>query len=471
MKFFDVVNARFSSPGRAARVATLTILGLTVVTLMVPLPIGAQNGAGPNFGPVTDAAYLRNGNYDADLVNLGRLLFFDEVLSGNRNISCATCHHPDNATGDAISLPLGEGGIGLGVARISASGSSAVTQRVPRNAPPLFNLGARNFGELFHDGRVAIDAGTPSGFRSPAGDELPDGLANVLAAQAMFPITSGVEMAGQRGENRIGRAAARGRLAGNGGVWTRLAKRLRGIPEYVDMFQAAFPDVGRARDITMVHAANAIAEFEMAAFRSDGSPFDQFLRGDNGALSQAARRGMNLFYGPAGCARCHSGAFQTDGEYHSIAMPQIGPGTGDGFAGQEDFGRERVTGNAGDRYEFRTPSLRNVELTSPYGHAGAYASLAAMVRHYRDPANAIGDYDPAQLILPSVPALDPLDLVIMNNAAAVAAIADSSNAGPARLDEPEVADLVAFLRALTDPAARDLSDQVPSQVPSGLGTQ
>ncbi len=468
MQFF--INSPIRSHAeRVTRFTVAALLGLGVGALRMPLPLRAQNG-GPNFGPLRDADFRGNGNFDAELVDLGRRLFFDEILSGNRNISCATCHHSDNATGDAISLPVGEGGIGLGVARTTGPGGDVIEERVPRNAPALFNVGARNFRSMFHDGRVAGDAGEPSGFSSPAGDDLPMGLANVVAAQAMFPVTSGTEMAGQRGENRIGRAAARGQLSGNNGVWNRLATRLQGVPEYADLFASAFADVRRAGDITMVHAANAIAEFEMAAFRSDGSPFDQFLSGNNGALSASARRGMNLFYGPVGCARCHSGSLLTDGQFYSVAMPQVGPGTGDGFDGHEDFGREKVTGARGDRYEFRTPS-RNVELTSPCGHSGAYGTLAAIVRHYRNPENAIEDYNPAQLLLPSLPSLNGFDLIVMNDAARVATIGNSNDARPRRFNEPDVADLVAFLRALTDPAARDLSDQVPASVRSGLLTQ
>jgi len=467
LRFFDL----HSRAETAARLAGASLLAIIVAALLVPLPVRAQNGGGPNFGPVRNRDYLENGNYDAEIVELGRLLFFDEVLSGNRNISCATCHHPDNATGDALSLALGEGGVGLGVARTTGTGRSRVRQRVPRNSPALFNLGARQSRSLFHDGRVAIDAGAAAGFATPAGDDLPTGLDNVLAAQALFPITSGVEMAGRRGTNEIGRAVARGQIAGDQGAWDLLAQRLRDIPEYVRLFRNAFDDVDGAADLTITHAANAIAEFEMAAFRSDNSPFDRVLRGDPNAISQQQRRGMNLFYGRAGCARCHSGAFQTDRRFHSIAMPQVGPGTGDGVGGREDFGRERVTGNRADRYEFRTPSLRNVELTSPYGHSGAYASLEAMVEHYRNPPQEIRDYDPSQLILPSRRNLDRFDLLVMEDPARVAAIAASNNARPTRLNNQDINDLVAFLRTLTDPAARDLSSQVPTRVPSGLLTR
>jgi cytochrome c peroxidase len=448
-----------------ALVATAALL-----PALVPPGAAAQDGT-PGFAPLRDNDFLGDGDYDGALVDLGRLLFFDEVLGGNRNISCATCHHPDNATGDALSLPLGEGGVGLGVARTAGTGKWRVRQRVPRNSPALFNLGARQVRSLFHDGRVAVDASVASGFATPAGDDLPRGLTNVLAAQALFPLTSAIEMAGARGENEVGRAVARGRLAGAGGAWDLLARRLGNVPEYARLFAAAFADVDNATDITIVHAANAIAEFEMAAFRSDDSPFDRMLRGDAGAMSAQQQRGMNLFYGRAGCSRCHAGVLQTDGRFHSIAMPQVGPGTGGGADGRDDFGREAVTGRAADRYRFRTPSLRNVELTSPYGHAGAYASLEAMVEHYRNPANELRDYDPSQLVLPSRGYLNRFDLQIVNSPARVNAIAAANEARPTRLNGQDIAELVAFLRALTDPAARDLRAAVPTSVPSGLLTR
>jgi len=178
---------------------------------------------------LADAKYLPDAVTDTDYrthsqeqVELGRNLFFDKILSGNMNISCATCHHALTDTGDGLSLPIGEGGRGLGVTRDTGSGPDAVPERVPRNAPPVFNLGAHEFERMFHDGRVAVDPAQPSGFISPAGNDLPLNLENVLAAQAMFPVTSGTEMAGQAGENPIANAAAAGDLASSAGIWRSL---------------------------------------------------------------------------------------------------------------------------------------------------------------------------------------------------------------------------------------------------------
>jgi len=414
---------------------------------------------------IVDADFHDDGQPSDAKFELGRLLFFDKILSGNQNISCATCHHPLAATGDGLSLPIGEGGRGLGVTRDTGFSAAAVHERVPRNAPPVFNLGAKEFATLFHDGRVTTNSAAASGFDSPAGSSLPTGLENALAVQAMFPVTSGAEMAGHAGENGVADFAAAGNLPA---VWEALAARLRAIPEYVARFIAAFPDVTQAADINYGHAANAIAAFENRAWRADNSPFDRFLRGDSGALSTAARRGMDLFYGKADCVSCHSGKFQTDQAFHSIAMVQIGPGKGDDADGRGDFGRERVSGQSADRYKFRTPSLRNVALTGPWGHAGAYDSLEAVVRHHLDPVAALNAYDTAQAVLPPRADLATLDFVVQNDSARRAAIAATSELSPMALTDAEVGDLLAFLHALTDANLIDLRRDVPRQLPSGL---
>ena len=401
-------------------------------------------------------------------IELGKQLFFDKILSGNLNISCATCHHPFAGTGDGLSLPVGEGANGTGVARNSGIGFDAVRERVPRNAPAIFNLGAHEFTTLFHDGRIQPDPESPGGIASPAGAHLPLGLDNALAAQAMFPVTSGTEMAGQPGENPIADAAASGNLAGPDGVWEQLADRLRGIDGYARQFVIAFEDVSQAADIRFVHAANAIAAFEAAAWRSDNSPFDKFLRGDRTALSPVQKRGMHLFYGSAGCSGCHGGALQTDHSFHAIAMPQIGPGKGDGPSGREDFGRERVSGDPADRYRFRVPSLRNVALTAPYGHSGAYNTLDAVVYHHLNPLEALENYDRRQTRMPRRPDLDIYDGYAMEDPSIRAAIAAANELPPVELRESDIRALIEFLHALTDTSALDMRSDVPASVPSGL---
>ena len=148
------------------------------------------------------------------------------------------------ATGDGVALGLGEGASGLGRDRVPGSTEeTAIHERIPRNSPALFNLGATEFTRMFHDGRVEVDSNNyyEGGFITPAKWKLPTGLENVLAAQAMFPVTSPAEMAGQRGENSFAEAKALNNLAGHNGLWEQLAERLQDIPEYVEMFEKAFP--------------------------------------------------------------------------------------------------------------------------------------------------------------------------------------------------------------------------------------
>ena len=185
-----------------------------------------------------------------------------------------------------------------------------------------------------------------------------------------------------------------------------------------------------------------------------------------------ARHGMFLFYRQLGCSDCHSGVFQTDQDFHAIAMPQVGPGKGDNLPGyndgRDDFGRERVTGDPADRFKFRTPTLRNVELTGPYGHAGAYYSLDDMVRHHLNAVSALNNYDHDQLMMPSRPDLDAQDFVVMDDENRRGAIAAANELEPRRLKHGDMQALMSFLAALTDPATHDLRSDIPQRVPSGL---
>ncbi len=482
-----------------------TAIILAAVAAMAAPTTVLGEGIGALPAPVFDTDFYANDRHPPAKVELGRLLFFDKILSGNRNISCASCHHPRLAGTDRVALPLGEGPKGLGPERRAGSGyGEGVHGRVPRNSPALFNVGAREFRRMFHDGRVEIDVHGhyESGFISPARWKLPTGLDNVLAAQALFPPTSPEEMAGQKGENPIADARSLNKVAGPTGVWSLLEARLKANGGYVRLFQAAYPDrVEGADDVTIVLAANAIAAFQTKAFRADDSAFDQFLRTGTG-LAPDAQKGLALFYGKARCATCHSGKFQSDHEFHAIAMPQIGPGKGDGTDGAywretglkaflEDFGRGRVTARSEDNYKFRTPSLRNVALTGPWGHAGAYRTLEDVVRHHLDPVASLHRYEPPQdLLLPiglvietranGPQLIDRIldgqrlqgflarDQFVMRNDALRGRIAAANELRPIALSDDEVSALIAFLHALTDPASQDLTHLVPDRVPSGL---
>ncbi len=361
--------------------------------LVWSLPASAQD---PDLPPPPGAADFPR--HDEDRVSLGRALFFDPILSGNRNISCATCHHPTLGSGDGLSLGLGEGAEGLGTAR-RAMAATRPEQRIPRNAPALWNLGARDFTVLFHDGRVERDSEAPHGIRMPEGRALERPVSSVLAAQAMLPILSADEMAGQPGENPVADAIAADRIAGPEGAWALLAARVAAVPSY----RAAFDWLGVEQPLHMTDIAETLAAFIAHEFRATDSPFDRHLRGEAGALDPAQTRGMALFYGKAACADCHAGPFQTDHRFYAIGLPQFGPGKDEAQGTYADRGRSAVTGRPEDDYRFRTPSLRNVTLNGPYDHNGAYRDLEAMVRHHLDPIRSLAQYDRAQAVLARLP--------------------------------------------------------------------
>jgi len=372
------------------------------------------------------------------------------------------------ATGDGLSTNIGTGGQGLSVLRNAGEfppGPFDPHSRGARNMTPLFNLGHKQFTKLFWDGRIQVNA--EGGFDTPAGDALPSGFKTALAALSIFAETDTQEMLGQVGTNELANAAAT--IHPKIGVWNGLVARLKNIPEYIDLFRTAFPGIGsKGQGLTIVHVGTAIGAFQAVAFRSDNSPFDRYLRGEIDALRDNEQRGMELFYGSAGCSSCHSGVFQTDHDFYAIGMPQIGPGFGDGPSGHEDFGREGFTGDPADRYRFRTPSLRNVALTGPWGHDGAFNSLRAVVMHHLDPAGSLANYDSSQIVMPPRPDLDALDLIALDDPGVTAAITNAIEVVPPVLTEAEVDDIIDFLYALTDPSAGDLRKTVPQRVPSGL---
>ena len=411
--------------------------------------------------PLDDSDYRSVNENEA---KLGQLLFYDPILSGNKEVACATCHHPTLGTGDGLSLSLGDGGKGLGNKRI-VDYENLPEQRVPRNAQPLFNLGAKQFKTLFHDGRVQVDLSRPSGLRTPLEEEMVKGFSSIISAQTMFPVLSADEMAGHYSENEISEAVRRGTLTGKGGAWDLISKRVQAIPEYSDFFTDTYDHIETAQDIKFTDISNAVAAFMEFEWRSDTSPFDDFLQG-RFDLSISQEKGMELFYGKANCSSCHAGALFTDHQFHATGQPQVGPGKAARFQSHSrDLGRFRVTGNIKDKYAFRTPSLRNVELTGPWGHAGAYNKLEAFLSAHIDPYLALANYDKSNVTLTKY---DTNDWKIMDDASEVKAIADSITIKPVMISEGEVTDLLAFLGTLTDTKAQKGRLGIPETVPSGL---
>jgi cytochrome c peroxidase len=383
------------------------------------------------------------------LIQLGQALAFDKILSGNRDIACMTCHMPRLATGDSRSLSIGQGATGLGAERIHPQGTF-----IPRNAPPLFNLFALK--PLFWDGRVSQDAA--GAFHTPAGTRLTSDMTRVfefgtLSALPLFPVLSRSEMRADGG-NELAEVPDDQEPV----VWSRLMVRLAGIPEYRRLFEAAYPGT-RFQDMTFAHASNAIAGFIIGRMSFTNSPWDRFLAGDDDALTAVQLAGARNFMS-ARCSICHNGSAFTDNQFHNVAVAQLGPGQGDGGDGRDDFGRMRVTGNPADRYAFRTPPLRNVELTAPYGHDGAITGLRDFIDHYSESDLKLRAFDINQLE-------SLLRGSVLPTAEQILATRDPLLQGV--VFPPEVVDEVTeFMKALTDPAARNLRRLTPQQVPSGL---
>ena len=428
-----------------------------VLRLMAVMGAGAASADGLP-APLTDADFAPVNAVEA---RLGQLLFYDPILSGNRNVSCGTCHHPAFGTSDGLSLGLGDGGIGLGPKRV-ADPDNMPEQRIPRNAPALFNLGAHEFTVLFHDGRIEVDPDRPGGLRTPLDADMVTGFASLLSAQTMFPVLSPDEMAGHYSENDVAQAVRRGVITGQGGAWDLISGRVRDIPAYADSFVATYDHIESPDQITFADISNAIAAFMELEWRSDNAPFDAVLRGD-ATLPEPAATGMALFYGEADCASCHSGPFLTDHDFHTMGAPQIGPGKAARFESHaRDEGRFRVTGDPADLYAFRTPSLRNVALTAPYGHAGGHRDLRSFIEAHLDPIAALESYDLSNAILPALPVDDTRGM------ADTPAIAQAVNISPRKISDEDVTALIAFLDALTDPAAIEGKLGIPETVPSGL---
>jgi cytochrome c peroxidase len=180
-------------------------------------------------------------------------------------------------------------------------------------------------------------------------------------------------------------------------------------------------------------------------------------------LTEDEKRGALLFFGKARCSTCHTGALLGGQQFANIGVPQIGPGVG--AAAPRDIGRgEQFPGQSFYQFAFRVAPLRNVELTAPYMHNGAYRTLENVVKHYTNADSAHRSYDVTQLD-PAVRATHHGDAATMN---AVLATLDGRLRPNIILNETEQKQLVSFLKSLTDPSARNLSSLIPASGPSAL---
>lgn len=317
-----------------------SILGVASAALILGVTLGARQGAEDlsMFSALPFAAPAPVDNPTTpDRVALGRLLFWDPILSGSGDIACATCHHPSQAYADGRDLPIGTGGQGIGPAR-RFRGTPPI---VKRNSPTVLNAA--------FNGLVAV-GGSADPVTAPM---FWDMRARGLEAQALGPIESAEEMRGTRVEAGKGVAAA--------------VERIGRVREYEQLFTKAFgePDAVNQRNL-----AKAIAAFERTLITPD-SPFDRYMRGDKTAMKATAVVGMAMFR-DGGCIGCHKGPMFSDFQPHVLGVndhPSL---------------REPDTGIDGHD-AFRTPSLRNVNLTAPYMHNGRVVYLSEAVGFYQRP--------------------------------------------------------------------------------------
>lgn len=390
-------------------------------------------------------------NPDARRVMLGRALFYDKELAGNRDIACGTCHSPATRTGDGLSLPIGTGGTGLGSERELGMGR----RYLPRHTPELFARAVEDWKVAPWDGYLHADQPWPL----PDGVRMPDAIGeDLLAAQVMLKIADRDTMRGNPGDydvNGDDNTLSYWRDDELPAMWDELMARLLAIPAYVELFAEAYPDVEASR-LGFEHAALAIAAYEIDAFSLSSSPWDLYVAGDERAMVEPAKRGALLFYGKAGCSDCHAGSLLTDQAFHNICAPQLGSAA--------DRGRGARSGDAAEDYAFRTPPLRNVSFTGPYMHAGSHASLEDAVRHHLDACYELREFEGAdlpsrfrELVLTDAELLD-----------AIEATAEPMATERLELEPDEMSDLMQFLEALTDPAVISMADTIPESVPSGL---
>ena len=271
-------------------------------------------------------------------IKLGKLLFFDPIMSGERDVACATCHHPNHGYTDGLDLSIGVGGKGLSTGR--SEGAAGRIPIVGRNAPTVINA-AYNGLLNYHQSYNPLQA--PMFW---------DGRRKSLESQSLGPPTSFNEMRGDAYAEEL--------------TYDSIIARLKNIPEYVALFNEAFG--GGTNSITKENLAKAIASFERTIV-SKNSPYDQYVRGNTSALDAQQKAGLMLFFGKANCVTCHSGPMFSDYNYYNLGI-------------KNNDKRDSPDDGLNHTYNFRTPTLRNITLTAPYMHNGMHQTLEDVMEYY-----------------------------------------------------------------------------------------
>ena len=324
---------------------------------------------------------------------LGKILFWDEQLSSDNTVACGTCHKPGQGGADQ-RIGIYPGFDGVSPSQDDIQGSPGVVlvdaQHQPLNDPifgfavqvtdrasPSFFTG-QYAREIFWDGRAA------SRFVDPQSGEtiIPQG--GALESQAMEPILSSVEMAhlGRTWNDVIAKLAAATPMALATDLPPDMVSVLLGGTQYPALFAAAFGD----DQITAARIGMAIASYERTLVANQ-TPWDAFNSGDQNALTQNQRNGLDSFV-DGGCVECHVRPFFSDHSFRNIGLRPV----------YEDLGRQAVTGNTEEAGRMKVPSLRNVGLKPTFMRTGQFTSLPQVLDFYLE-ANGQqhfeGNKDPA----------------------------------------------------------------------------
>jgi cytochrome c peroxidase len=271
-------------------------------------------------------------------VELGRFLFFDPILSGNKDVSCATCHQPNFNYAEFLETSIGVNGVGSGSKR---------QFNLPNNIPFV----KRNSQSVLNTAFNGIRNHTP--YHPESAPMFWDSRAKGLEEQALLPIETLEEM--------------RGHGYPEDGIVKEVVERLKKIPAYQTLFAKAF--MGEVGPVNSQNLAKAIAAYERTLIANQ-SRFDQYMRGDSNALSLSEKDGLQLFL-KVGCAKCHSGPMFSDFKLHTLGVP-------------DTENRKESDSGLNGTYAFRTPTLRNLRYTAPYMHSGKFSTLEQVLEFYED---------------------------------------------------------------------------------------
>ncbi len=287
--------------------------------------------ASESVRPIAQPTEPISNRSHAPVVELGQLLFFDPVLSGNQRTACASCHHP--AAGMADGLRKGVGGDGRGHGKQRAGTGTELA----RNTPSLYNVAYNT--NFFWDAR-----------------------AGSLEEQVFAPLFAENEMNLQN--------------------VPELLRRLRALPRYRELFAKAFGANSPAdgRDITLPNIARALASYQRRLNVTD-TAYDRFVAGRDEALTTEQLRGLISFFGQGQCKACHIAPLFQDDAVAAIGVPAAKDKTAPLDA---DPGFGAVLRRPDGIGKFKTPGLRNVAQTAPYMHNGVFDTLEEVIDFYNE---------------------------------------------------------------------------------------